>query len=43
MTDYAPLIPTFATRAFNLRGSKVSSFISPLFAQYNLVDAYVIS
>jgi peptide/nickel transport system substrate-binding protein len=43
MTDYAPLIPTYATRAFNLRGSKVSSFISPLFAQYNLVDAYVIS
>jgi len=43
MTDYAPLIPTFATRAFNLRGSKVFSFISPLYAQYNLVDAYVIS
>jgi len=26
-----------------MRGSKVWSFISPLFALYNLVDAYVIS
>jgi len=43
MTDFAPLIPTFSKRAFLLRGSKVSSFVSPLFDQYNLVNVYVIS
>jgi peptide/nickel transport system substrate-binding protein len=41
MTDYAPLIPVFYNKAFNLRGSKVWSFISPLWSNYNLVDAYV--
>jgi hypothetical protein len=43
MTTYAPLIPTYTTRFFNLHGSKVFSFISPLYDQFNLVDAYVVS
>jgi peptide/nickel transport system substrate-binding protein len=41
MTDFAPLIPMYYSKAFNMRGSKVWSFISPLFSNYNLVDAYV--
>jgi peptide/nickel transport system substrate-binding protein len=41
MTDYAPLIPLYYSKAFNMRGSKVWSFISPLFSNFNLVDAYV--
>jgi len=41
MTDYAPLIPTFYTKAFTMHGSKVWSFISPLYDNFNLVDAYV--
>jgi peptide/nickel transport system substrate-binding protein len=41
MTDLAPLIPTDYTRAFIMRGSKVWAFISPLYDNYNLVDAYV--
>ena len=43
MTNYAPKIPTYYSKSFYMRGSKVWSFISPLFALYNLVDAYVIS
>lgn len=43
MTKFAPLIPTFTQRAFALHGSKVWSFTSPLFDEFNLVDAYVIS
>ena len=41
MTDYAPLIPNFYSKAFKMHGSKVVSFISPLYDQFNLVDAYV--
>jgi len=43
MRDFAPLIPTFATKAFSMHGSKVWSFTSPLYDQFNLVDAYVVS
>jgi peptide/nickel transport system substrate-binding protein len=41
MTNYAPLIPLYYSKAFNMRGSKVWSFVSPLFSNYNLVDAFV--
>lgn len=41
MTDFAPLIPVFYSKAFTMHGSKVFSFISPLYDQFNLVDAYV--
>jgi len=41
MTNYAPLIPTYTTRFFNLHGSKVHTFVSPLYAEFNLVSAWV--
>jgi peptide/nickel transport system substrate-binding protein len=41
MTNYAPKIPLYYAKAFNMRGSKVWSFISPLYSNYNLVDAFV--
>jgi hypothetical protein len=41
MTDFAPLIPTYTTRFFNMHGSKVHTFASPLYAEFNLVDAWV--
>jgi len=41
MKSFAPLIPTFSTKAFTMRGSKVHSFVSPLYDEYNLVSAYV--
>jgi len=44
MTDYAPLIPWGYIRYYGLHGSKVGgTFLSPLFALPNLVDAYAIS
>jgi peptide/nickel transport system substrate-binding protein len=44
MTKYAPTIPNFILRTFILHGSKVGGgFISPLFANYNLVNLYAIS
>jgi peptide/nickel transport system substrate-binding protein len=41
MTDFAPLIPNYYSKAFTMHGSKVYSFISPLYDNFNLVDAYV--
>lgn len=41
MTDFAPLIPNFYSKAFVMHGSKVVTFVSPLYDQFNLVDAYV--
>jgi len=44
MTKYAATIPNFQTRAYILHGSKVGgTFVSPLFANPNLVDAYAMS
>jgi peptide/nickel transport system substrate-binding protein len=41
MTDLAPLIPWDYVRVYSLTGSKVGgTFVSPLFALPNLVDAY---
>jgi peptide/nickel transport system substrate-binding protein len=41
MTEVAPMIPTEYSKAFTMHGSKVWSFISPLYDNFNLVDAYV--
>jgi peptide/nickel transport system substrate-binding protein len=41
MTNFAPLIPTFQTRFFSIHGSKVHTFPSPLFAEWNLADVWV--
>jgi peptide/nickel transport system substrate-binding protein len=41
MTDFAPVVPTYTTRFFNLHGSKVHTFVSPLYAEFNLVSAWV--
>jgi peptide/nickel transport system substrate-binding protein len=41
MTSFAPLIPTYTTRFFNLHGSKAHVFVSPLYAEFNLVSAWV--
>jgi peptide/nickel transport system substrate-binding protein len=41
MTSYAPLIPTYTTRFFNLHGSKAHVFVSPLYAEFNMVSAWV--
>jgi len=44
MEKYAPTIPNFVLRAYILHGSKVGGgFISPLFANYNLVNLYAMS
>jgi peptide/nickel transport system substrate-binding protein len=44
MTKYAPLIPWGYIRYFGLHGSKIGgTFLSPLFAQPNMVNAYAIS
>jgi len=40
MTTYAPLIPTYTTRFFGMHGSKVHVFVSPLYAEFNLVSAW---
>jgi len=41
MQSYAPLIPTYTTKFFNLHGSKAHVFASPLHAEFNLVSAWV--
>jgi len=41
MTDFAPMIPTFLTRFFSTHGSKVHTFVSPIYAEYNLADVWV--
>lgn len=41
MTNYAPLIPTYTLRFFNLHGSRVHVFASRLNAEFNLVGASV--
>jgi peptide/nickel transport system substrate-binding protein len=44
MTDHAPLIPWGYLRYYGLHGSKIGgTFLSPLFAQPNMVNAYAIS
>jgi len=44
MTKYAATIPNFQTRAYILHGSKVGgTFVSPLYDQANLVDAFAMS
>ena len=41
MTDYAPVVPNYIIKTFNLRGSKVGgTFLSPILANPNLVDAF---
>ncbi|OLB75362.1 MAG: hypothetical protein AUI14_21260 [Actinobacteria bacterium 13_2_20CM_2_71_6] len=41
MEKYAPVVPNYDIGVFLLRGSKVGgTFLSPLFANANLVDAY---
>ena len=39
--DRLAVTVTAYIKAFNMRGGKVWSFISPLWSNYNLVDAYV--
>jgi peptide/nickel transport system substrate-binding protein len=44
MTDYAPVIPWGYIRYYGLHGSKIGGvFLSPLFAQPNMVNAYAVS
>jgi len=41
MTNHAPVIPTYTPRVFNLHGSKAHVFASSLYAEFNLVSAWV--
>ena len=41
MTKYAPVVPNYDIGVFILHGSKVGgTFLSPLYANANLIDAY---
>ena len=41
MTKYAPDVPNYDIGVFLLHGSKVGgTFLSPLYANANLIDAY---
>jgi hypothetical protein len=41
MQIYAPLIPTYFVAFFNLHGSKAHVLPSALYAEFNLVNAWV--